>query len=162
MTRKKNILHNIHKHIRLISGVLFILAQVLVAILAKKNILVDTFYLNNSYSYMQQPFKTGMLYRIAYYAVGFMGILFFMSFIPNVKTVLSTIGRYSMMVYLSHQFIIVVLRHLFMGFDSPLITLPVAIVFSALICLAFGNNYVNMVYQFIFDRINALVVPSVK
>lgn len=145
---------------RLIIITLFIVVQVIIFIMAQKNVIINTFYLSLSYDEMRQPIAFRMLYRLIVYAAGFIGTLFFLSVIPNEKTFLSEIGRYSITVYLAHQLIIVVLNHFFTGFSSPVVTLPAAAVLSVLICLAFGNKYINKLYQAIFDRINRFLIPT--
>ena len=158
--RTKQSVFELKTQMRPILCALFVLAQTVVAVMASKSVIIDTFYLAESYRSIGQIPLPGALFRFGVYAFGFIGIMFFLSVMPNTKTILSIIGRYSITIYIAHQFIIVIAQKFFVGFDSPAITIPTAFILSVVICYVFGNKYVDRLYQTIFGRIGDFLVPS--
>ena len=101
----------------------------------------------------------GVLLRVVALLLGFCGIGWTISFSPNKKTFLSTLGKRSLLIYVLHPIIIRAWRAL----DAPVFTQPLpmiglAFAVAAIACVLFGNRYVEKCYDFCFGKINALLL----
>lgn len=104
----------------------------------------------------------GTLLRAGYLLLGAVMTACMLNLVPVKKSFLSDIGRYSMTIYLAHSFTIKGLEKVFSifrwSFTSEIVSVVLALVLSAAICLLFGNQWVNRYYQLAMDKISAMVM----
>jgi len=138
------------------SILLFVIVETIVAFLAYKNVNGLTFQLCRSYRTMNQSIPTGILLRLFTYVAGTAGIIFFFSIIPNKKNYLSTLGKYSLTVYLAHSFCIKFLSKL-IQLGSPTLIFLSSMLITIIICIIFGNKIVSNAYHLVMSKITSLL-----
>lgn len=137
--------------------VLFIVAQILVFVMANNGVDILTFNLKCSYSVLGQSLKEGILLRFVTHIVGCIGIVFILMIAPVKNIVITNIGTYSMTVYLAHSFILKISGKI-VNFENPFLTIIMSFVFSMVICFLFGNSFVNSMYKKVLSLANSLIL----
>ncbi len=126
-------------------------------------------------SKMAHPYNTleitsnfnGMLYRMLAMIIGVVWTICLICLVPQKQSILSKLGRTTMTVYLVHPFLvrlseILINKAVPMLLSNELFILMFSFGFSILICVAFGNVWVNTLYNKIIDRIASILMIDSK
>lgn len=117
------------------------------------------FSMSHSYSTIGLTFATGFGLRLLAYALGFTAILAFLSFIPNKKSRISTVGMYTFSIYILHAIVLRVIRATSISI-KPVIALFLSIFASACICILFGNVYVDKAVNRFFNYVSHIFLQE--
>lgn len=116
-----------------------------------------------NYFYSSSGFRTleGLGLRAIALLLGFCGICWTISFIPNKKTFLSLLGKRSIMIYVLHPYIIQGLKYLnIQVFSQTFLSLLVAFAIAVVACVLFGNQYIEKLYNFCLGKIVSFIVKQ--
>ena len=142
-----------------IGGVLLFLVSIIVTVcLVKNGISHTTFFMYDSYQNVGQTVWQGIIYRLIVILLGFVGIIFFTSIIPQKKMFISKWGMYSISIYVFHSIIIRTMNSHGFLIENLLQTFLFAIIFATLICLLFGNEKVYHIYKKFFDKVDKVLL----
>ncbi len=139
----------------------FILSSACVIFLGYKGLLEGVFSMAYSYNNIGKTFTAGAALRFFAYVSGFIGIFAFLTFIPDKKSILSTIGMYTLPIYILHAIVIRLIRASSISVE-PLPALFLALLLSACICLLFGNIYANKIDNGIFDSLSRVFLKECR
>lgn len=109
----------------------------------------------------------GILYRMLAMIIGAVWTICLICLVPQKQSILSKLGRTTMTVYLVHPFLvrlseILINKAVPMLLSNELFILMFSFGFSILICVAFGNEWVNTLYNKIIDRIASILMIDSK
>lgn len=105
--------------------------------------------LYRSYGYEAAHYRPDI--RLALYICATMMIYAFIVFVSNQKIVwLSTLGRYTLPVFIFHAFVVKYIKHVW-SLDVGDWTIPVALVLTLLTALVFGNRYCTKYTKFLLS-----------
>ena len=137
----------------------FLIALVIVGVFIKVGAHSFNPYFTKSYEEMGQSLLQGIMLRIAVLIVGFLFIFVFFSIIPARKSIFTTFGMYSIVIYLGHSAILKVLSSLnIINISSPYVLFGFTLLFALALCFALGNRKVSQLYQTVMEKICALIL----
>lgn len=107
----------------------------------------------------------GLLLRAGIILLGAVLTTCLMILVPEKKKCfLSDIGRYSVTIYLAHSFVITLFKKGFsffsLSFSTEILSISFILVLSVIICLIFGNCWVNKHYRIIIDKVASVVLEQ--
>jgi len=119
-------------------------------VLASRKDLFPLRFLYFSYPYRECDLTDlyGIVMRIICFLGSFIISGCLLRFIPDKKTIFTSLGKYTLLIYLGHPYVILLLEKtaFLRGLGKPVI-LFAAFVISALTLILFGNRYVSEVYN---------------
>lgn len=131
----------------------FALAVASLLVIQKFGVRISALYMSTPYSGMSGIASIGI--RLLIIATGFLCIGGFISIISEKHSIISSIGKNSVLIYLVHSGIIRALKKVFaIKIKNGLVCIAFAVFFSVTICLLFGNEPISKAYRFIIDRIS--------
>ncbi len=138
----------------------FLLAIAFSQFLAYIGIKTDVLQFSIPYSDFGLSGLYSVLLRAALLLVGFVCIFSLTALVPRKKCFISTLGRNSLPVYLFHSGIILALVHFKLLPQGTPWAIPISILLSAVICAAFGNNYVAGAYNKLMGLIRKFLLKK--
>lgn len=120
---------------------------------------IAVLYMSTPYDGMSPAASVGV--RTLILATGFICIGGLILIVSEKHSIISVIGKNSILIYLVHSGIIRVLMHVsFIKIDNGPVSIVFAAVCAAAVCLLFGNDPVTKVYRYVIDLISNVVLKK--
>ena len=134
----------------------------LAVLLVKNDVSLQIYHMNAPYSALSLRLRTGLLLRALVLAMGFIVSLSLFALVSAKKTLLSGLGARTITVYLSHGILIklIPLLGIRISLERQSFALLGAGVFTASICLLFGNRYAAKGFHAVMDWIGRLILKQ--
>ena len=137
----------------------FAFAIVVLIVIQKLDVGFSALYMSSPYKDMSGIASVGV--RFLLLVSGFLCIGGFLSIIPEKQSIVSIIGKNSILIYLVHSRIILALMMIpAIQMHNGLASIVFAAVFSAAICLLFGNDRIAGVYHSVIGHISNVFIKK--
>lgn len=147
------------KRVLSLSG--FVLVIIVSFLIQHHNIGISALYMAEHYSGLSSIIA--VLVRLMLIITGFICIFGFISIVSDKHSIVSDIGKNSIVIFLIHSGIIRILAYFFADhLNNGLLCVLMAVLFSLIVCLLFGNNYTAKVYRTIIDNISKVFLKPVQ
>ncbi len=148
---------------KVISATTLVIFTVLAYISSKYEIIKkESLFMYKPYSKISEEVFQGVLIRAFIYLAATIITICFINLISSRKSWISIIGQNSVTVYIMHLFIVSYLRKLSFPWDGTIYYLVYAILVSLLITYLFSRPSIIHIYNFIINKITAVVFKSTE
>lgn len=131
-----------------------IIASFILVFFISQKIELDYRVLYGSYSYLSLGFTSvsGVIIRLADYAIALFFLFIFLNIVPKKETVISYIGKNCLAIYLLHGFIVLFLRNTFLEYipgDRTFTIIFIAILVTGLFTFIFGQKVFQTMLEYV-------------
>lgn len=128
---------------------------------------LDAFQMTEPYDYYFEDEFQGLLLRFVTLLMGFLSVGSLLALMPRKRSLVSSIGKNTITVYLGHSFALLAIRKIIMLVFPTLLSNEVVVLFCSLIlafllCLLFASSWVAHLYDMIINRLSQFVFIKSK
>ena len=152
---------------KVISVIIFSLIICCVGILQNHKIPMSTIFLmDRRYANIECiTEEQGALLRFAALLIGVVSTFCLLNIVKDNRTIITDIGKNSITVYLGHSLFLLLFRKVIRIVSPDILTnetilLLYMLILSLLICLAFGNKWVSVLYKKVIDSVSLIVLEQ--
>ena len=129
----------------------------------RQNVGVYALYMSVPYKNLEMALWQSLIVRMVLLATGFLCILGFLAIAWEKHSVITTLGRNSVLVFLIHSGIIRLLMKVAGDkIDNGPVSILLSLAFTTVVCFLFGNQYTAKAYNTVIKSISGLILKDGK
>ena len=149
------------------AAMLILIFSAVVFMRLRKIPVLDAFQMAEPYDYYFEDEFHGLLLRFAALLMGFLSVGSLLALMPRKQSLITSIGKNTITVYLGHSFALLAIRKFIMLVSPALLSNEVVVLFCSLIlafllCLLFASSWVANLYDMIINWLSRYVFVQSK